>query len=59
MANLVEIPPNIRERFNNIMLLALWHSPISPPADLLLNKIVDSIKMLTIAGIDIFVNGSR
>ncbi|CAF3701611.1 unnamed protein product [Rotaria sp. Silwood1] len=55
MSFVVEIPPFIRERLDNMMLLGLWHSPISPPADLLLSRIVDLIKSLTMTGIDILV----
>ncbi|CAF3964082.1 unnamed protein product [Rotaria sordida] len=55
MSFLVEIPPFIRERLDNMMLLGLWHSPISPPTDLLLSRIVYLIKSLTMTGIDILV----
>ncbi|CAF2853088.1 unnamed protein product [Rotaria sp. Silwood2] len=55
MSTLVEIPPFIRERLDNMMLLGLWHSPVTPPTDLLLSKIVYLIKSLTMTGIDILV----
>jgi hypothetical protein len=59
MSFLVEIPPPIREHVNNTMLLGLWHSPISPPASLLLDKIVDNIKLLKATGINIQMGNSK
>ncbi|CAF1171701.1 unnamed protein product [Adineta steineri] len=50
---LCEIPPPIREHLNNTMLLGLWHSPVSPPASLLLDKIVENIKVLEAFGMNI------
>ncbi|CAF4711595.1 unnamed protein product, partial [Rotaria sp. Silwood1] len=43
---LAEIPPPLREDLNNILLLGLWHGPVAPPSSLLLNKVVDNIKLL-------------
>ena len=59
MGFLVEIPPLIRERLDNMILLGLWHSPDSPPTDMLLSKIIDSIKSLMISGIDILLRKSK
>lgn len=59
MAYLVEIPPPVREYLNNLMLLGLWHSPISPPINLLLTRIVHQLKLLIATGIDIMINGSK
>ncbi|CAF3953082.1 unnamed protein product [Rotaria sordida] len=53
---LVEIPPPLREYFNNIVLLGLWHSPVTPPCSLLLDKIVNNIKLLMATGINIYLN---
>ncbi|CAF0877792.1 unnamed protein product [Adineta ricciae] len=53
---LAEIPPPLREHINNILLLGLWHSPTTPPSSLLLNKIVDNIKLLIATGINIAQN---
>lgn len=58
MAFLVEIPPPIREHMNNTILLGLWHAPVSPPASLLLQKIVDNIKLLTATGANIQIRNS-
>ncbi|CAF2923954.1 unnamed protein product [Rotaria sp. Silwood2] len=41
-----KIPPPLREDLNNILLLGLWHGPVAPPSSLLLNKVVDNIKLL-------------
>ena len=59
MAFLVEIPHPLRERVNNIMLLGLWHSPVTPPASLLLSKIVSNIKLLKATGINMQVDNSK
>ena len=59
MSFLVEIPPFIRERLDNMILLGLCHSPISPPTDMLLSKIIHSIKSLTTTGIDILLGKSK
>ncbi|CAF2631988.1 unnamed protein product [Rotaria sp. Silwood2] len=58
MAFLVEIPPPIREYLNNTILLGLWHAPVSPPASLLLQKIVDNIKLIKATGVNIQI-GNR
>ncbi|CAF1229297.1 unnamed protein product, partial [Rotaria sordida] len=50
-----EIPPPLRENVNNILLLGLWHSPVTPPCALLLNKIVDNIKLLIATGINVVI----
>ncbi|CAF4153181.1 unnamed protein product [Rotaria sp. Silwood2] len=52
---LAEIPPPLRENVNNILLLGLWHSPVTPPCALLLNKIVDNIKLLIATGINVVI----
>ncbi|CAF1297369.1 unnamed protein product [Rotaria magnacalcarata] len=52
---LVEIPPPVREHVNNTLLLGLWHSPVTPPCHLLLNRIVDNIKCLIATGINIVI----
>ncbi|CAF1198932.1 unnamed protein product [Adineta steineri] len=52
---LVEIPPPIREYLNNTLLLGLWHSAVTPPCHLLLNKIVHNIKCLFMSGINIYL----
>jgi hypothetical protein len=59
MGFLVEIPPFIRERLDNVMLFALWHSPITPPTDLFLKKFVQSIEQLTRTGVDILIDKSK
>jgi hypothetical protein len=59
MGFLVEIPPFIRERLENLMLFGLWHSPITPPTDLLLSKIVHAIKTMTMIGIDFPIGESK
>ncbi|CAF2109542.1 unnamed protein product [Rotaria magnacalcarata] len=56
MSFLVEIPPPIREDLNNMLLLGLWHGPVTPPSSLLLDKIVDNIKLLITTGINIYIN---
>lgn len=59
MSSLVEIPPPIREYLNNILLLGLWHGPVAPPSALLLNKIVDNLKLLITTGINIYINNGK
>ncbi|CAF4427093.1 unnamed protein product [Rotaria sp. Silwood2] len=56
---LVEISPPLREYINNILLLGLWHSPVTPPGSLLLDKIVNNIKLLMATGINIYLNNSK
>ncbi|CAF2048278.1 unnamed protein product [Rotaria magnacalcarata] len=53
---LADIPPPAREYLNNILLHGLWHSPVTPPCHILLNKIVENIKCLIDTGINIIVN---
>jgi hypothetical protein len=52
MGFLAEIPPPVREYLPNLMLFGLWHSPITPPVDILLTKIVHRIRLLMSFGID-------
>ena len=56
---LVEIPPPLREHVNNIVLLGLWHSTATPPASVLLTKIVNNIRVLIVTGINIHLNNSK
>ncbi|CAF1206432.1 unnamed protein product [Rotaria sordida] len=51
-----KIPPPIREDLNNVILLGLWHGPVAPPSSLLLDKIVDNIKLLAATGINVYIN---
>lgn len=55
----MEIPYPIREYVNNIILLGLWHSSVSPPFTLLLDKIVKNIKTLIATGINIYIHKSK
>jgi hypothetical protein len=59
MGFLAEIPPPIREYLPNLMLFGLWHSPITPPVDLLLTKIVHRIRCLMVFGIDLVIDKSK
>jgi hypothetical protein len=59
MSFLVEIPHPIREYLNNTILLGLWHSPATPPTSLLLDKVVNNIKLLKATGINIQINNSK
>ena len=44
---------------NNIILFGLWHSPTTPPASLLLNKIIQNIRVLIATGINIRVKNRK
>ncbi|CAF2835274.1 unnamed protein product [Rotaria sp. Silwood2] len=50
MSFIAEIPYPIREYYNNIILLGLWHSRVTPPASILLDKIVKNLKLLKATG---------
>ena len=42
----VEVPPKLRFRRYNMILLSIWIGCTEPPADLWLNGIIDSISRL-------------
>jgi hypothetical protein len=55
----VEVPPPLREDINNILLLGLWHGPTAPSSAVLLDKIVNNIKLLNTTGINIYIDNSK
>ena len=59
MAFIAEIPYPIREYFNNIVLLGIWHSSVTPPASLLLQKVVKNLKLLKTNGVNLQINSSK
>ncbi|CAF4123302.1 unnamed protein product, partial [Rotaria sp. Silwood2] len=58
MSFIAEIPYPIREYYNNIILLGLWHSRVTPPASILLDKIVKNLKLLKATGVNLQINNT-
>lgn len=55
----MEIPPPVREYANNVLLLGVWHSSVTPPATILLTKIVQNIEVLMVTGLNLSVDRSK
>ena len=54
-----ELPLPAREFKENMILLELWHSPKSPPVNMLLGNIVRNIKKFQTTGILLKLDGSK
>ncbi|CAF1604822.1 unnamed protein product, partial [Didymodactylos carnosus] len=53
MAVLVELPPPVREYESNTILLALWHSVVTPDANVLLASVIEQLAVLKAGGLNV------
>lgn len=55
-ASIVELPPPVREYYNNIVVLALWSSRVKPDPDVFLKETIEELKYLVKNGTSILID---